>query len=223
MTGSPVWVSNRDGAALQFGTASALTFFPDTGDQVWLPTTAVTVAFIRRRTSASLGSFVVTQTRGGKLDIYAPFSDGTVYWDFGGQSSPNRLSVSGLSFTNALITPERWIFSAGPQGSAIWRDGVKLASQATAITRASDSAETLILNSTDYNEFNFVQMHTVQWSDDLCRWWSAEPYAHLYPRPMTYIGSSHGKGKLPAGIIGATAPSAGASGTGPLCTTLGVG
>lgn len=173
----PAWTSNLEGSALSFTVPdSRFTLAPINSSHIWLPSAACTVAFIRRRTNATFNTKVMANSSANMV-IYAPFIDGTVYWDYGGSGGANRLSLGGLSFQT--IIPERWVFTAGPQGSNFWRNGVKLASQSTAISRTADNS-TVTFNVTDYNEFNFIQMNNVQWSDAMCRWWSAEPYAHLY-------------------------------------------
>src|SRR5260370_1456226 len=98
-----------------------------------------TCLIIRRKvdTTARASSLFGTEDDGSfpafhGCGAHVPYSDGTVYWDYGGNGGANRLTVAGLTFTTLV---EKWTFTAGPQGSAIWRDGIKLASQATALTR----------------------------------------------------------------------------------------
>src|SRR5206468_5851441 len=135
LSGTATWVGNTDGAAFNLATSNFLTLNAGgTSALDPVPTSAVTLLYIRRKTDTTLrtaGHF------GGALaadlsscGAHVPWVDGTVYWDFGGVVGAHRLSVAGLSFA---ATVERWIFTAGPQGSAIWRNGVKVASQATAI------------------------------------------------------------------------------------------
>ncbi len=70
---------------------------------------------------------------------------------------------------------------------AIWQNGSKRASHSTAQTRTNNGTDSFYINTSgevsvagDVCEVNFVQINNVQWSDDLCQWWSAEPYAGLY-------------------------------------------
>ena len=152
---------------------------------LWLPTSAATFAFVRRKTDAVLngGRFMASNATGtSRSDIYLPFNDGVVYWDWAGQSAPNRLSVAGLAFS--ISQPDRWVFTAGPKGSAIWQNGFKVASQTTAVTRVA-AADVLLLNFTAENQdLNWFQVSSTQWDDNLCEWWSAEPYAALYVPPL---------------------------------------
>lgn len=55
----------------------------------------------------------------------APYSDGSVYWDYGGGvTGTSRLIVAGLTFGDDL-----WITSTGPRGMDIWQNGILRASQ----------------------------------------------------------------------------------------------
>lgn len=70
------------------------------------------------------------------FNAHAPFSDGVTYWDFGGNTGANRISVGGLSYSK----PTCLVFSAGANGSRIVQDGVVRASQASPISRTVSSA-----------------------------------------------------------------------------------
>jgi hypothetical protein len=185
LNGTPTWTSNNDGSAVQFTTSSnSLIINPGGTDPI--PTGDTTILFIRRKTDTTLrnapqfgGSTTVAQSCGA----WIPYLDGKIYWDFGGDASPNRLATGVLTWGT---TVERFVFTAGARGSTIWRNGVKEASQATAITRSTTAGQFLINaghiggNPGDTMQVNFFQLLAAQWSDDLCAWWSAEPYEHLY-------------------------------------------
>lgn len=191
ITGTPTWDSNSDGVALQF---TATTTRIDCGAIV-LPTAHGTFLFIGRKTDSTLRQAtpfsVALGTTNQDTDFISallPHTDGKIYWDYG--YNPNFLAPNRLSVTPPTIGTlvHRWIFTAGPLGSAIWQDGVKIASQSTAITRTNaTTAKTFNVGdgtqtSTNCDNFqlNFLSVVDAQWSDDMCRWWSAEPYAHLY-------------------------------------------
>lgn len=103
-----------------------------------LPTSECTVVLGYRkkdttaRTTSAFG--VNTGTTGPRCAIHLPYSDGTVYWDFGGTSGTTRLSVGGLSFGDDL-----WVFSTGPSGMQIWQNGALRASNASNATRTADT------------------------------------------------------------------------------------
>lgn len=172
------WTSNREGVAwLTSANGSRIVL---TAPPAWLPTTGITITLIIRQTGPKPDNMIAV-VGGGAVNVYVPYSDNTVYWDFGGTSAPNRLSVSGLTFSSTL--PDKWIFTAGPQGSSIWQNGIKRASQSTAVTRSGAAGEAFYLNNLEVSplDINYAAVADGQWADDLCRWWSAEPYAHLYP------------------------------------------
>jgi hypothetical protein len=185
--GAPILGSNRDGRCLTFTTADNLIF----GDGAWLPTAAITITAVRRKLDTTNRSSGLFGPYAGPTDqrvaAHLPYSDGTVYWDFGGNGGANRISVAGLTFSTTI--PERWVFTAGPRGSNIWQNGVKVASQATAITRNPGLIGFLInqagsgATTNDVIDLNYFAVYSIQWNDELCKWWSAEPYAHLYQSP----------------------------------------
>jgi len=78
--------------------------------------------------SAAFGS--LDDSNLSRISAHCPWSDNVIYWDFGGFSSPSRLSTSALTWSTSA-----WYhigLTAGPQGMGIWRDGVLLASTTTA-------------------------------------------------------------------------------------------
>jgi hypothetical protein len=197
------WSSNREGSCISFTTSDSYTISAggDGGD--WLPQTQATVCMIRRKqdsTNRNAVHFGFFNNEG--LNTYCPAADGTIYWRFGGDSGAHSLTAAGLAFS--ITMPERFVFTAGPRGSTIWQNGVKVASQATAITRTpgSGSGYNWYLNfgnvtNGDNVDVNYLAVYDTQWSDDLCRWWSAEPYAHLYPqtmRSLAFVGLAGASG-----------------------------
>ncbi len=180
--GAPVWSSNQQGPAYQFPTTSDYLQVANALSSTAL-LTAGTVCVIRRKLDTTARNASLFGYDGGSADTLlsglVPYGDGTVYWDFGNFAT-NRLTVAGLTFTTSI---ERWVFTGGPQGSTIWRNGLKLASQGTAVTRSPVGTAFEINKGSvgsDVQEISLFQMIDQQWSDQLCRWWSAEPYAALY-------------------------------------------
>jgi hypothetical protein len=186
LSGSISWASNREGSALNFADKDArLDLGPDFFGS------AATVLLIRRKTDTTLregNAFGVCNSATGGSELCAahvPYTDGTVYWYCGQTFAPYLLTAPGLSFSTA---PERWVFTAGPQGSSIWQNGVKVATQSSPVFRVPAPASwNVYLNDSghssnhgDQQDMNFFGAYDYQWSDDLCQWWSAEPYAHLY-------------------------------------------
>ena len=154
---------------------------------------AATVCCIRRKRDSTARASALfgqdTGTSNVRCSAHVPFSDGIVYFDFGGTTGSNRVTVSGLSFAGNI---ERWVFAAGPKGMSIWRNGIKLTSSSTAVTRSTTTAN-FVINAgvtspvTDEIDVNFFMAINEQWDDAMIRAWSAAPYEHLYTDP--YLGT----------------------------------
>jgi hypothetical protein len=105
-----------------------------------IPADRVTYLIVRQKTSTTIntsqghsaGIVLGGGAAASRAGIQYPFTDGVVSWDFGGSSSPNRLSWSGYVPSTSI---ESWGFVAGTRGSAIYFNGNQVASQSTAITR----------------------------------------------------------------------------------------
>jgi len=175
--GTPVATSNRGGMAVSLTDAD---FYIIGADQGWMPTAAGTVAVIRRKQDTTNRATTLVSEVGDTLSLYGPWSGGQIIW-----------RVSGTDVTTDVLTwstsaPDAIVCTFGPSGSTVWVNGVKRGSQSTPVTRTNygSPGHQLCVNagarSGDVIDVNFVQVSETQWSDDLCRWWSAEPYAHLY-------------------------------------------
>jgi hypothetical protein len=167
----------------------------DLGESTWFPTKNVTLCLIRRAleplSGAASGSgrnILIGQGNSARYcRAYVPWNgDGRTYFEFGGTSGAHVLSVSN---TISTTVPERYVFVAGDSGLAIWKNGVKIASSSSATSRSASttsSTDNLYLNGLssadglDRAEYNFFMVVEREWPEELCRWWSAEPYAHLY-------------------------------------------
>jgi hypothetical protein len=181
VNGSPSWDANGLGRC---GVTAATGDFWNFGDEApFVPTRSVTCCLIRRKTDSTARSSAAFGTDGGlvggRCGAHIPFNDGIVYWDFGGQLSPNRLTASGLSQAGL----QKWVFVAGTRGSSIYLDGVRVASQATAITRAASSAGVdFTLNrgqgvAGDLQEFSLFLMLGQEWGQEQVTDWTAAPFA----------------------------------------------
>lgn len=101
-----------------------------------VPTKNVTIVLQQEKTdsnnrvSAAFGvgptGFATTQ-----CGAHVPYSDGVVYWDFGGNASSNRVTASGLTVTGK----NTWIFRAGDLGMQFWQNGIRRANSTTAVSR----------------------------------------------------------------------------------------
>jgi len=180
--GVPTWVSTPDGWAQRMGTTDYFEL-RSSGDNsgLWVPTDEITICIIRRKYDATLRNVPLcglpSVWDSAECTIWYPSSSPVAFWGFGGHSAPNEL-VSGTLVTPSTVA-ERLVFHAGPRGSAIWQNGIKVASQSTAIGPRTTNTAAFQVNSGDTNDWIYLAIHSKQWSDDLCRWWSAEPYAHF--------------------------------------------
>lgn len=149
------------------------------------PTHMCTAALLRQRADTSIrnaGMFGVASNTGSRL-MFSTFTDNNIYWDFGGTSSPNRISVTALS-GNISTNLEAWVVVAGYRGSAIYRNGVRLAAQATAITRNTGNSNFELsgtgpsTNGDPQQLFLFLLLDT-EWTPTQVAEWTTEPFALL--------------------------------------------
>jgi hypothetical protein len=180
--------SNREGVCAAFTNTSTNLLLLGANP---IPAARVTICLIRRKhdTTARTGTVYCVETfaQFERCQVHLPFSDGNVYWDFGGFSGgTTRLSVGGLSFSTTI--PDRFVLTAGPSGMKIFQNGVKVASHATANPGRTVGTNRFGLGAGggngDLHDYNYFAAYDDEWSDEMCRWWSMEPYAHLY-RPLS--------------------------------------
>jgi hypothetical protein len=178
---STYWDSNRAGRCLSFPTIWGIGYL--SGALAYM-TTQCTIALLRRKKDTTLRiNHPITHgvADGQYIYINCPYNDGVVTYYFGLAATP--LTVSGIPLTTDV---QAWVFTDGPAGPAIYLDGVKIASNSTPRTRTVNFSDNIVIGNgpsqteSDIQEINFFQMSDTQWSDDMVRWWSAEPYAHLY-------------------------------------------
>lgn len=132
----------------------------------------ITILLVRQKHDLSLiESLAFAPIGGGAGDrclAHLPYSDGTVYWDFGGTvAGTTELAVAGLTFD---LNPEAWAFVAGPHGMAMYRNGVLLGSHSTAASGPSSYTGTFQLNA----GFGAGCRHTVSFFAVLDAEWNAQ-------------------------------------------------
>ena len=99
----------------------------------FMATTSATIVYAGKLIARfNTGGGSIGQFGGGsQLGAYIPYSDGKVYWDFGGYTEgTNRLSVAGLSFSDSDV----FVFTVGARGMEIWQNGIKRASNSATPT-----------------------------------------------------------------------------------------
>lgn len=72
-----------------------------------------------------------------RCQAIAPWSDNNIYFDFGGSSGANRLTITGQSWP--LNSWNHMVFVAGVSGMRVWRNGLLIGSSTTAVTRSASS------------------------------------------------------------------------------------
>jgi hypothetical protein len=176
------------------------------GESSGFPTAAITIGIIRKNLVASgVGGtgrdFQVGSTT-SLIQTHSPYDgDSNTYWRFGGTAGANNVN-GNTGLGSADTAPRRLIFSGGPRGLQVWQDGALVLSSSTAVTRAASTSDFVINGAGGGNEghaqceYNFLHIVGEQWSDELCRWWSAEPYDHLYSpitsRSYLFLGGGGG-------------------------------
>lgn len=130
------------------------------------------------RDSAAFG--VSTATNNQRCGAHVPFTDGTVYFDWGGISENNtRESVAGLTTSGRHI----WVFTSGPRGMEIWQDGILRTSNAANPTRVNAaSAFQLGIHfsaASDFANYGWFYTNRRQLTSMECQRLSFEPYSFL--------------------------------------------
>lgn len=154
-----------------------------------LPRTDCTIMVIyaKRDTTNRASRLFAPNATGGTsyCSVHGPYSDGTVYWDYGGVSSgTTRLSAAGQTWTPGV--PSVWFFTVGERGMEIWRDGLRIANNAARPTRTV-TAGAFRLGATGTETADLVDYYALniwkrQLSDQEISQLSAEPWS-FYSEP----------------------------------------
>ncbi len=193
--GNPTWGIDGDlGGVVQQMDSSATEEFWSIDEDLWTraPTTEVTVLLLQRRRDAVNRRSAAFGFQGSppdsnteRLGAHVPWEDGTVYWDFGDWQVNGRMSVAGLSFGDDV-----WVFvSNGTNHMAIWQNGIRRATSASADTRTTGLLNTFELfgaNGTGTNIGNNVNgalfaVFNKRLSDAQIVQLSADPFMILRP------------------------------------------
>lgn len=157
-----------------------------------LSTSQVTLLLVRRkmdstaRAACHIGVDDAPGTLITRCNAYVPFNDGTVKWTFGGSTDgTTKVTISGLTFTAEL--PEAWAFVAGPNGMAVYLNGVLLGSHTTPAARTA-ATEPFTLNqggtsgvTGDITEVSFVAVLDAEWNEAQVKEWSANQAVMFAP------------------------------------------
>lgn len=104
----------------------------------YLSTTGGTALVVLSRVGAAQAStafaFGTYNNATYRFSAHLTWSDGNIYFDFGGTSAPNRVVATAQTVDS---TPTAIVLTAGPGGMRIFRDGRLIASSSTAPTRGN--------------------------------------------------------------------------------------
>lgn len=126
-----------------------------------------------------------------RAGTHFPFSDGTLYWDFGGNSAgTSRLTAAGLTYGDDF-----WVFTAGPRGMEIWQNGIRRSQQASAVDWSSSSNPYLLgmhgtATNSDDAECAVITTCARQWSAAECADWTAPKVWECVEPVVLYISAT---------------------------------
>jgi len=147
-----------------------------------IPTSAVTVMFGQRkrdstnRVSATFG--VNAAANSARCGSHCPYSDGTIYFDFGGQvAGTTRITFAGATFGDDIFA-----MTVGGRGMEIWQNGVLLASNSATPTRTQTDEDLQIgigngVTTSDLVDIDFLYIWSRQIPTALIQRITADPWA----------------------------------------------
>lgn len=192
---SLTWVNGPGGLGLKSGAVvdQNVVLTPNSGTDGGfggrLKLDRVTIFVIRSKTDTTKNNCTQFGWRGNlqdtaRMTAFAPFTDGNVYFEYGGISGINLLTWAGYT---AATNVESWTFRAGKLGMAMWFQGIKVASQATAVTRAAALSANMNFQifgssniSSDKETIYFFALCNDELSDAAIQAWYADPYGFFF-------------------------------------------
>lgn len=193
---------------------------------VFASTTTASILIVRQSLASNIysswtTSFGYNQSGSDRILAHMPGTDGYAYFDFGGSDSARRIKTT---FTVAKSTDlEVWCFVAGPnKGREIWRNGIKLAGNASINGALSANTAALRLGAmpSDYCDAEHIYLFAVgisEWSDLTIKKLSSNPFRILRKKNTSIyfdVGAGTPAGAVLEGAATASAASAGALTTG---------
>jgi len=151
-TGSNSHIRHRDGLSGIGWSTSAVSQYITACNENDIGVSGTTIYCLQRHTDTTLrigGLFGVNDagTLSRRCGATAPYSDGTVYWDYGGATAgATRVAWTGLGgkIVNRL---NRWCFVAAPRGMELWHQGILRGSHSTAASRTTSADDLFMINS----------------------------------------------------------------------------
>lgn len=157
----------------------------------YLPTSAISVAVIYRKTDGTdrvSTLFGVHPGAGASKCGAFPWNNGTVYWDFGGDTE-------GVTRVSEPWGPDTdwhyWVFSCGSRGMEINLDNAILDSNAANPTRTSTTDPFRLgktqIGAADLSETAFLAVASRQWNLAEIAEWNDGPFGLITPRKRSYF------------------------------------
>lgn len=139
--------STAYGPALQLRSSDSTVSNVELGSTAQLfSSNATTCMVIRRANSVSTSNTFGhdNATNAQIVSAWFPYSDGNIYWEYGGNSGANLLTfnTTGVVTVGATAPAYVYVLHAGAAGSAVFIDGVKRVSQGTGISATLSTANT---------------------------------------------------------------------------------
>lgn len=163
------------------------------GTSIRLPTTMCTVAILRRRADTTIRDaafFGAAMATAAQRMTLSTFTDNNIYWDFGGVTGANRISVTATG--NITVNLEAWVAVAGVRGSAIYRNGLRLVAQTTAITRSVGTASLVVPGAAstagDPQEIYQFLLLEQEWTPTQVMEWTVAPWGSIFEGPRRRLG-----------------------------------
>lgn len=150
---------------------------------LYLTTTAVTVVIGYRKTDSTLRTAAAFGVENGagpdvttRCGAHLPYSDGVVYWDFGGVTAGS----TRVTYSSGVFGDDTWVFTVGARGMEIWQNGFLRASNAATPTRTSTTNPMLLFSGqgnvgagiSDLAQVTDFKLYPTQVSKELCRFLS---------------------------------------------------
>ena len=161
-------------------------------DDLFASKSEVTIFVVRRPidiTKRASTLFGYSSSNISRVICHAPWTDGNIYFDYGGTDAAQRILSS--NYTKKTSTEYLVFVAGGGKGREIWRDGVKLAGDVTKTgVRTLDSAQFKIgaannSFSSDLEEIYLFGVASRAWSDSEIKDWSSNPWQLFRPQKRT--------------------------------------
>ena len=135
------------------------------------------------RSSSAFGFNTLTSAQ--RFHSHMPFSDGTVYFDYGG-STAGTTRITWTGYTKVANEIEVWVFLVRGSKMAIWFNGVEVSSDESTTASRTQGANTFFINkgtsaSGDFQTVYAAFLYKRGLSDSEIRSISYDPYQFLIP------------------------------------------